>query len=102
MMTGPQNEGRSRDTAKPGRTPVRLGDEGRMSDRETALFANAAFYAAFGTRDIKAMEDVWSRDQPVSCIHPGWPVVHGRTEVMASWSGILANRNAPRIVCRAD
>lgn len=73
-----------------------------MNDRETALFANAAFYAAFGARDMKAMEDVWSRDQPVSCIHPGWPAVHGRTEVMSSWAGILSGRNPPRIVCRAD
>jgi len=73
-----------------------------MSDRETVLFANAAFYAAFGTRDMEAMDDVWSRDQPVSCIHPGWPVLHGRSEVISSWAGILSGRNPPRIVCRSE
>ena len=73
-----------------------------MSDRETALFANAAFYAAFAARDLKAMDEIWSRDRPVCCIHPGWPLVLGRAEVLASWGGILRNPNAPKIKCKSD
>ncbi|TAK97910.1 MAG: DUF4440 domain-containing protein [Rhodospirillaceae bacterium] len=70
-----------------------------MSDRETVLFANAAFYAAFATRDVKAMERLWASGD-VMCIHPGWPPLTGREAVMASWRNILGGQNAPDISCR--
>ncbi len=53
------------------------------------LEANAAFYAAFRTADAAAMEAVWARTRPLSCIHPGWPALHGREAVLASWRDIL-------------
>ena len=70
-----------------------------MSDRETVLFANIAFYTAFATRDVKAMEHLWAAGDVV-CIHPGWPPLQGREAVLASWRSILANPNAPNISCR--
>ena len=55
------------------------------------LAANDAFYAAFAAGDLAGMDRVWAVDNPVSCLHPGWPVVLGRQRVMASWQMIFSN-----------
>jgi hypothetical protein len=60
-----------------------------MSDEVRAAFANEAFYAAFAGGDLAAMDAIWSRNHPVSCIHPGWTPLTDRTEVMSSWRSIL-------------
>lgn len=70
-----------------------------MLDQEAVLFANEAFYAAFANRDVEAMDDLWSRQAPVRCIHPGWAPLEGRAAVMRSWENILTNPQAPRISC---
>ncbi|MEX1306362.1 MAG: hypothetical protein WEA84_14500 [Rhodovibrionaceae bacterium] len=49
-----------------------------MSELDAVVFANEAFYLAFANRDLAAME-----------------------KVMESWTGILANSEAPRVSCRA-
>jgi hypothetical protein len=66
-----------------------------IADREQVLFANEAFYRAFADRDIDALDALWARGEPVLCIHPGWPPILGRASVMASWTRILANPQAP-------
>ena len=43
-----------------------------MSDRDTLLFANEAFYAAFNAADAAAMRRLWVAAGPCSCLHPGW------------------------------
>jgi len=73
-----------------------------LSEHEAILFANTAFYAAFAGRDVEAMEGVWAKDRPISCIHPGWRALAGRDAVMKSWRGILSNPQAPLIVCKAE
>lgn len=70
-----------------------------MPDTDAVLFANEAFYQAFAERDVEAMEDLWSRAAPVSCIHPGWGVIYGREEVMRSWIAIITSEGAPPITC---
>ena len=67
-----------------------------MSDAEV-LAANDAFYAAFAGRDYDAMDQVWARQAPCACIHPGWNVLHGRARVMASWRSIFESGGAPPI-----
>jgi ketosteroid isomerase-like protein len=67
-------------------------------DEAAVLAANEAFYAAFTARDIEAMNRLWASSRPVSCIHPGWNVLTGREDMLASWYGILSNPNQPRIV----
>ena len=54
--------------------------------------ANAAFYAAFEQADVDAMAQVWDDEQPeaLTCIHPGWPPLRGRTQVLRSWSALMA------------
>lgn len=68
-----------------------------MSDREAILFANEAFYQAFRDRDMDAMEDLWSEREDVTCIHPGWPLLLNRKDVLQSWMSILANPESPAV-----
>jgi ketosteroid isomerase-like protein len=70
-----------------------------IADREAVLFANEAFYRAFADRDIEAMERLWGKVEPIACIHPGWPALVGRAEVLGSWTRILVNPEAPTIDC---
>ena len=53
--------------------------------------ANAAFYATFESLDPDEMDAVWAHEEPVYCVHPGWPWITGRDEVLASWSRIFDN-----------
>ncbi|MBM3492204.1 MAG: nuclear transport factor 2 family protein [Alphaproteobacteria bacterium] len=71
-----------------------------MDEREAVLFANEAFYRAFADRDMGALAELWSRQHAVACIHPGWPPLFGRDDVLQSWQAILGNPNSPAIRCR--
>ncbi|MGB8650096.1 MAG: nuclear transport factor 2 family protein [Mycobacteriales bacterium] len=55
--------------------------------------ANAALYTAFESADIGLMEAVWDTAEPeaVVCVHPGWPMLRGRSEVLRSWAAVMAN-----------
>ncbi len=70
-----------------------------MSDEHAIIAANAAFYAAFASGDFAALAALWAEGEGISCIHPGWPVIIGRTAVIGSWRDILSNSARPRIVC---
>ncbi len=72
-----------------------------MSDGAAVLFANEAFYVAFATRDIETMAALWAEAAPVSCIHPGWEVLHGRERVIESWRAIFGGGNGGGIRCRS-
>jgi ketosteroid isomerase-like protein len=72
-----------------------------MSDVAAILFANEAFYAAFACRDFAAMDRVWAREAPVTCIHPGWTALCGRETVIESWRMILGAGQGPNVACRA-
>jgi len=63
------------------------------------LRANRAFYDAFSDRDIEAMDELWAHGTPVACVHPGWPPLHGRKDVMSSWRAILLGGQSPRVRC---
>lgn len=74
----------------------------KMPDAEhegAILAANDTFYRAFSLRDADAMDELWARSHPVACIHPGWPVLSGRSVVMESWRRVLENPHSPRISC---
>ena len=64
-------------------------------DVDQALFANDTFYLAFAQKDFAAMRRLWSTAHPVVCIHPGWPVIIGRQDVLESWRRILGNPDQP-------
>ena len=70
-----------------------------MTDSDAVLAANLEFYRAFAMRDLAAMDALWVRQGPVACLHPGWAALTDRRAIIASWSGILSNPQAPRITC---
>lgn len=60
-------------------------------ETETAVVAaNTAFYAAFESRDLDAMAEVWERTDRATVTHPGWPTLRGWAKVAASWDAIFA------------
>ena len=59
----------------------------------TPADAEHAFYEAFEIGEIAAMMAVWSKDDDITCIHPGGPRLIGHAAIEASWRGIL-NGNA--------
>ena len=71
------------------------------SDPAEVLFANDAFYLTFQTRDIDAMDALWSARDEISCIHPGWPPLLGRATVIQSWRAILDNPQQPAVQAHA-
>ncbi|MFH9299200.1 nuclear transport factor 2 family protein [Streptomyces sp. NPDC017520] len=55
--------------------------------------ANTAFYEALERGDHDELSGRWlpGEDLTVSCVHPGWPVLTGRGEVLRSYALIMAN-----------
>jgi ketosteroid isomerase-like protein len=80
-------------------SPDRRADHSGVAELDEAevLEANASFYRTFRRRDFAGMDALWSRSSLVACAHPGWPVLYGREEVIASWKAILANPESPRV-----
>lgn len=51
--------------------------------------AEAAFYAAFETRNLDAMMAVWADDDSIACIHPLSAPLDGRAAVSAGWRSMF-------------
>ncbi|MGW2225133.1 nuclear transport factor 2 family protein [Streptomyces formicae] len=78
---------------------------GAQTDVEQVERANTAFYEALERGDFDEVSDLWldSEDpaadgegeattgEAISCVHPGWPVLTGRGEVLRSYALIMAN-----------
>ncbi|MEU1279348.1 nuclear transport factor 2 family protein [Streptomyces sp. NPDC005805] len=60
------------------------------SDAEEVEKANTAFYEAMERGDFDRLSELWL-DEGISCVHPGWPVLSGRGEVLRSYALIMAN-----------
>lgn len=52
---------------------------------EAVRRANDAFYQAFEKLDIQEMEPLWSKENYVKCVHPGWEAAIGWKAVRDSW-----------------
>ncbi|GGR44437.1 3-dehydroquinate dehydratase [Streptomyces cinereoruber] len=63
------------------------------TDAAAVEAANTAFYEAMETGDFDTVSGLWLDDDatPVTCVHPGWPVLTGRGEVLRSYALIMAN-----------
>lgn len=66
-------------------------------NRDEVLFANEAFYLAFSSGDLSAMNKIWADRGDVVCVHPGWPALTDRDTVMESWARILGNADQPKV-----
>ncbi|WP_299539497.1 nuclear transport factor 2 family protein [uncultured Streptomyces sp.] len=73
----------------------RAADEhaGAAADIAAVEEANTAFYEAVEGGDLDRLSDAWlpGEDLTVSCVHPGWPVLRGRGDVLRSYALIMAN-----------
>lgn len=63
-----------------------------MTDAEAVEAANAGMYEALESADVDRMHAVWDDVAPddVVCVHPGWPMLRGRSQVLRSWSAVMA------------
>ena len=61
------------------------------ADESEVRSANEAFYRAFEALDLRGMEAAWSHGGAVSCVHPGWPLANGWSEVRETWRVIFEN-----------
>ncbi|MDF2712387.1 MAG: hypothetical protein K0R62_8039 [Nonomuraea muscovyensis] len=55
---------------------------------------NQDFYTAIEAGDLDRMTEIWAEDtdeERVTCVHPGWTLLAGRSEVLRSWALIMAN-----------
>lgn len=53
--------------------------------------AEAAFYEAIEQADIKALDEVWSADENIVCVHPGASRIEGRRAVMDSYVELFSD-----------
>ena len=53
--------------------------------------ANTRFYRAFESLQVEQIDEVWSHDDSVRCIHPGWQCLRGWTAVRKSWEELFRN-----------
>jgi ketosteroid isomerase-like protein len=70
------------------------------ADTDAVTAANAALYEAFETADVERMSRLWDDADPESlvCVHPGWPALRGRKEVLRSWSAVMARTDFVQFV----
>jgi len=68
-----------------------------MIEGKKALFTNDSFYQVFRDRNIDGMENLWSQDAPLLCIHPGQQALTDRADIMNSWRAILGSEQCPDI-----
>ncbi|RDG39521.1 nuclear transport factor 2 family protein [Streptomyces corynorhini] len=63
------------------------------TDTEQVELANTTFYEVMERSDFESLSGLWldGDDDGVSCVHPGWPVLSGRGEVLRSYALIMAN-----------
>ncbi|MFI8102567.1 nuclear transport factor 2 family protein [Streptomyces sp. NPDC086023] len=61
-----------------------------QSDIDAVEQANTAFYEAMERGDFDGLSALWLDDE-ISCVHPGWPALSGRGEVLRSYALIMAN-----------
>ena len=73
-----------------------------MDELEAVLAANQAFYDAHEGRDLDAMAAVWGDGDDVVCIHPGWPILRGRDEVLESWRRIFGGPGRNQFIVTND
>lgn len=58
---------------------------------DEALAVHRAFYDAVETGDVDLMASLWVDDPGASCIHPGALPLRGTSQVLRSWTVLMAN-----------
>jgi hypothetical protein len=58
---------------------------------EAALTVHRAFYDAVESGDVDLMASLWVDDANTSCVHPGAVPLRGTSQVLRSWTVLMAN-----------
>jgi limonene-1,2-epoxide hydrolase len=58
---------------------------------KTPIEAERAFYEAIEQADMKALDEVWSSDENIVCVHPGATRIEGRQAVMDSFVELFSD-----------
>jgi ketosteroid isomerase-like protein len=58
---------------------------------EEVTRTNEAFYKAFESLDVTAMDRIWAHQEYITCVHPGWSIRVGWPAVRDSWVVIFNN-----------
>jgi ketosteroid isomerase-like protein len=64
------------------------------TDIKAVEAANSGFYTAVESADVDLLGAVWVEGVAAVdawCVHPGWPSLRGRTDILRSFAVILAN-----------
>ena len=69
-----------------------------MRSIEEVKKVNEKFYQALEQRDLAAMEHVWLHEDHVRCVHPGWVMLVGWSEILKSWRDIFATETQMKFV----
>lgn len=69
----------------------------REQATESVEQANAEFYRALESLDIERMDKVWTHEDRVRCVHPGWDMIYGWQRVRESWVRIFEGGQRMRI-----
>ncbi|HZS44731.1 MAG TPA: nuclear transport factor 2 family protein [Blastocatellia bacterium] len=69
-----------------------------MISAKDVLDLNERFYRALEQNDLTAMEAIWSHDDHVRCVHPGWAMLVGWEEVRKSWRDIFETDTTMKFV----
>ena len=85
----PERHSDDQPNARPGHPSRQPG--GTEGTHDNVLAAQQAFYDAFESRTIEAMDAVWEHSDDVLCTHPGWPTLTGWRAVRRSWETLLGN-----------
>ncbi|MCW2830713.1 MAG: hypothetical protein JWP31_1405 [Aeromicrobium sp.] len=56
-----------------------------------ALVVHRAFYDAVESGDVDLMASLWVDSPEVSCVHPGAVPLRGTSQVLRSWTVLMAN-----------
>nr|MCW2729050.1 hypothetical protein [Aeromicrobium sp.] len=55
------------------------------------LIAHRSFYDAVESGDVDLMASLWVDDPGTSCVHPGAVPLRGTSQVLRSWTVLMAN-----------
>jgi len=59
--------------------------------------ANERFYRALENADLDEMSEVWSHEDWVKCVHPGWDLIIGWEQIYRSWENIFKAPSGMRV-----
>jgi len=69
----------------------------KQTPEDAVRAANRRFYTAFESLDLAEMVAVWSHDDRVECIQPGWELLLGWEDIRERWARIFKNTKRVRV-----